>query len=178
MKTIEIKLFSFNELTKEAQQVAIKNERDNMDSYYLEHEAMQSLNKFAEHFNSELKDWSIDFWNTSRSYVKFSVPEYMEEISENDLKLSVEAMGEYNPKTLKGLGDCKFTGVCFDEDAGDGARKAYFAGERDVNAILQAGFESWLDSVQKDVEYQMSDEAIIETFEANSYDFTEDGEIY
>ena len=178
MKTIEIKLYSFNELSKEAQQSAIKNEREKMDSYNFEHEAMQSLKKFTEHFNSELNDWSIDFWNTGHSYVKFSIPEHMEKISENDLKLSIEAMGEYSRKTLKGLGDCKFTGVCFDEDAADGARKAFFAGERDINEILQAGFDSWLKAVQNDVEYQMSDEAIKETFEANDYDFTEEGEQY
>jgi len=175
MKTIKINLFKFNELNEEAKQVAIENYKNTVTEYCFADEAIKSLEKFAEHFNSKLKNWSIDFFNYSPSFATFSE---VEEIEENELKELIMQMGEFNPETLRGLGDCKFTGVCFDEEAADGARKAFFNGERNVNEILQAGFDSWINSVNKDAEYQISDEAVSETLKANEYDFTEDGEIY
>lgn len=175
MKTIQIKLYSFNELSKDAQETAIENVRENITDYYHDRDALNSLKEFAKHFNSELKGWEIDFFNTSFSSVKFAE---VEEMEESELKELIMQMGEFNPETLKGLGDCKFTGVCFDEDAADGARKAFFAGERDVNEILQAGFNTWLKSVHADTDFLTSDEGIKEEIEANEYDFTEDGEQY
>ena len=102
----------------------------------------------------------------------------MENLKANELKQYIKSMGSYNAKTKKGLGDCKFTGYCMDESACDGARIAFFKGERDINEILQAGYESWYEDCNKDAEYQISDEAITEHFEENEYNFTEDGTIY
>ncbi len=175
MKTIQIKLYSFNELSKDAQKKAIENIREDITEYHHDREALNSLEKFASHFNSQLKNWGIDFFNYNPSFATFSE---VEEIEENELKELIMQMGEFNPDTLKGLGDCKFTGVCFDEDAADGARKAFFNGERDINEILQAGFDSWLKSVHADTDFLTSDEGIKEEIEANEYDFTEDGEQY
>lgn len=171
MKTIQINLYTFSELSKESQQKVIQNFRDTTD-YFNDNEAINSLKRFAEHFGSELKDYSIDFFNNSHSSVKFSE---VEEIKENELKELVLSMGEFNPETLRGLGECKFTGVCFDEDAADGARISFFNGERDVNKLLQAGFKTWLKAVHSDTEYLISDKGITETIEANDYTFEEDG---
>lgn len=175
MKTIEIKLFKFNELNEKAQEKAVEKYRDNTFEYHFADEALNSLKKFAEHFGSRLKNWEIDFFNCSPSFATFSE---IDEMEENELKELILSMGEFNPETLKGLGDCKFTGVCFDENAADGARKAFFEGERDINEILQAGFDTWLTDVHTDAEYQISDEAIKETLTVNEYDFTEDGKMY
>tara|TARA_R110000868_G_scaffold297060_1_gene557392 strand:+ start:283 stop:816 length:534 start_codon:yes stop_codon:yes gene_type:complete len=172
MKTIKINLYNFNELSEKVQKEVIENQRLLMTEYTWDNDALKSLQKFAEHFNSELKDWSIDFFNYGPSHVKFMEVEEMEETELKDLILK---MGSYNKDTLKGLGDCKFTGVCFDESVCDGARKAFFEGERDINEILQAGFNTWLEDVQSDTEYLQSDKAIIETIEANEYTFEENG---
>ncbi len=87
-------------------------------------------------------------------------------------------LGGYDPETLCGNGDCVLTGVCVDEDCIDGFRKAWQAGERDLEKLMQAAFESLLESCEDDYEYQLSDEACAETADANDYEFTESGEFY
>ena len=177
MKTIETKVYQFQELGKEAKKNALNNLRESMEErgYFWDQDAIKSLKKFAEHFGGELKDYSIDFLCPSQSSADFYAPE---DISAKELKELILSMGSFNKKTLKGLGDCKFTGVCFDEDAADGARKAFFDGERDLNKILQNGFKFWMSSTNQDYEYQLSDKGLIEDLESNDREFTEDGEIY
>jgi hypothetical protein len=86
-------------------------------------------------------------------------------------------MGTFNGQTLIGDGECKFTGYCMDENAADGARKAFFNGERELKEILLAGFENWHKAVTADCEYQLSKKGFAEHCEANNYEFTEDGEL-
>lgn len=172
MKTIEINLYSFNELSEEAKEKALENWRYEQE-YFWADDSIESLKKFAEHFNAELTNYGIDFFGCSHSHAKFNVPD--EEFTENELKSLIESMGTYNSETLRGNGDCKFTGVCFDEDAADGARRAFFNGERDLNSILQAGFATWLKDVQADAEYQQSEEYFAEHCEGNDYTFEADG---
>ena len=178
MKQVTINTYKFAELSDKAKETAMEHYRNNTFEYFWGDDAIKSLEKFAEHFNCELSDYSIEWFEGHRNNVRFSVPEYMENLKANELKQYIKSMGSYNAKTKKGLGDCKFTGYCMDESACDGARIAFFKGERDINEILQAGYESWYEDCNKDAEYQISDEAITEHFEENEYNFTEDGTIY
>ena len=174
MKKIEILLYSFSELSQEAKEYALNKWNENND-YHFGDEALESLKKFAEHFNAELRDWSIDYLEGYRSHVKFVLPE--PEPTEKELKEMIKSMGSYNKKTLRGLGDCKFTGVCFDENCADGAREAFVKGERNLLELLFAGYGEWHRAVTGDVEYQMSEEAFAETCEANEYTFEENGKM-
>ncbi len=174
MKKIEITLYEFSELSKEAKQHALEINA-NESEYFWGDDAIKSLQKFAEHFNCELKNYYIDWYEKYRNEIFFSVPDYVKDYSEDELKEIIEGMGTYNKKTLKGLGDCKFTGVCFDEDAADGARIAFYNGERDVKEILYAGYESWYKASNSDYMHQLSEEGFNEHCEANEYTFEEDG---
>ena len=176
MRTETINIFTFEELSEEAQNKAVELNSYEQE-YFWADDSINSLKKFAEHFNSSLSNWSIDFLNSSQSSVSFSVSEYMEELSEEELKSYIFDMGTFNAETLRGDGECKFTGYCRDEDAADGARIAYFKGERDIKELLEAGFETWHKAVVKDYEYQLSKEGYKEHCEANSLEFTEDGEL-
>ena len=49
--------------------------------------------------------------------------------------------------------------------------------ETTFEELIKDCFHSFAKSVASDIEYQNSDEAIIETIEANDYDWTEDGKI-
>jgi len=175
MKTIEVNLYEFHELSAEAKAKAVeKNAETAKYSWY--RDAMKSLNKFTEHFGADLSRYEIDFYGGSPSYARFDVSDYAEyQTKETELKQMIQGMGSYNKKTLKGKGDCKFTGFCMDEDATDGARRAYFKGERSIKELLNAGFNTWLKAAQADYRHQISAEGFAEDCEANGWTFEADG---
>jgi len=176
MITIRTKLYQFNELSKKAQAAAVENNAINAE-YFFADDAINSLKEFAKHFNCELQDYEFDFTGAyCHSWAKFDTDSA--EFTEDELLALIESMGGYNKETLRGDGDCVFSGYCADEDAADGARIAFFNGERDINNILQSGFNSWLKSVMADYEYQLSHEGFADHCEANNLEFKEDGTIF
>lgn len=175
MRTIRTKVYQFSELSKAAQENATQINAYDCE-FFDAYEFLASLKGLAEHFNCELKDYEIDWLNSSApSFAYFNVPDYVNNWSEDELKTQVLSMGTYNTDTLRGDGECKFTGVCFDEDAADGLRKAYFEGERDMKELLQAGFKTWFKAANEAYEYQLSLEGFAEHCEANEYEFKADG---
>lgn len=175
MRTVRTKVYQFSELSDKAKQNAVELNAYDCE-FFDANEFLQSLKKFAEHFNCELKQYDIDWSNSvQHSGASFSIPDYVKEWTEDELKTKVLSMGSYNEKTLMGNGDCVFTGVCFDEDAADGLRKAYFDGERNMKELLQAGYKTWFKAANSAYEYQLSIEGYAEQCEANEYEFTVDG---
>lgn len=76
---------------------------------------------------------------------------------------------------------CVLTGVCYDDDMLMPLyqfldRKGYEG--YNFSELMEACYSNLEKSLQREEEYLYSDEAIIETIEANDYDFTEDGEIW
>lgn len=171
--------YRFHELSPEAK-IAVRYTAA-FSEYHHDSDAMRSLEAFAEHFGSRLANWSIDWSNSSYSSAEFSAAELtVAELSERFSRL-----GEFNPETLQGVGECKLTGYCYDEDCIDGAR-AWFMSQPepadaseplDLAPMFEAGFRRWLAAVHEDYEYQQSDEALAETCEANDYWFTEGGKL-
>lgn len=163
-------VYEFNELSDAAKDRA----REFMLSdYSWAEEAMESIKAFARHFDSKLTNWEINFACAASSSTDFA----RADLDSDEIWRRLEELGSFDPKTLMGSGECKLTGFCMDEYAVDGFRKAWFSGERDLNELLQAGFESWLKAVQADYEYQRSDEQLAEHCAANEYFFTEEGEL-
>lgn len=163
-------VYEFNELSDAAKDRA----RELLCSEYSwADEAMESLEAFARHFDSKLTDRQINFACAARSTADFSCSD----LDTDEIWRRLKELGSFDPKTLIGSGECKLTGYCMDESAIDGFRKAWFSGERDLNELLQAGFESWIQAVQADYEYQRSDEQLAEHCSANEYFFTEEGEL-
>lgn len=183
MRTIKINLYSFNELSEEAKQKAVKNNAATHE-YFWAYDAIKSLRAFINHFEAKLKNYSIDFYSASYSYIELnsvynasdfeSEEEYLNFIDEKLFEL-----GSYNKETYKGNGECKLTGVCFDECLIDGFRISYLKeGERDLKQLLNNGFNEWLAACKKDYEYQISSEGFSDYCESNELEFLETGEIY
>lgn len=165
-----VQTFKFSELSDEAKEKVVSNLMEH--GYSWDSEAIESLEALAEHFNGKLENYSIDFFNSSPSSAKFSMPE----MDCETIQKKLNELGTFNPDTLKGYGDCKLTGVCFDENAIDGFRKEFMTkNETNLNKLMQAAFQEWLKICQEDCEYQFSNEAIQETCEANEYEFLKDG---
>lgn len=185
--------YNYNELSDRAKERA--KEWLNQDGYSWGDDAMNTLHALSAHFYGKLSDWSIDWANPSASSVSFSMPEW----SHAEFARRLSELGEFNPETGKGLGDCKLTGVCFDEDAIDGLRAAFASlpvpdesarydedGEEnedwglisseDIEELMQSAWWQLALSCRDDYESQFSDENVIETCEANGYVFFANGE--
>jgi hypothetical protein len=170
VKTIET--FKYSELSDAAKAKA----RDwfrNSDEFTSGDEYLESIKRLTEHFGGKIKDYEIDWSNSTRpSWMKFE----MSELEPEDIEAKLKELGTYDPETLKGNGECKLTGVCYDEDAIDGFRIAFLRdNERNLDKLMQAAFKTWIDSAHKEYDYRQSDEAVAEGIEANEYDFTADG---
>lgn len=170
MRTIHTDVYTFDELNDQAKQKAMEWYRL-MTSYSWSQEAIDSLNKMTERFGGKIKDYSIDFYDNSYSSIDFDMPE----MEEAEIKEILDTLGNFNPDTLKGLGDCVLTGVCFDEAVIDGFRQAWYKGERNLDKLMQAGFKTWLEDCQSDALSQLEDEQVAESIRANEYDFTIEG---
>ena len=173
MRLKEIEVYKFHELSEKAKD---KFRYSGLTlGYYSSDDAIKSIAKLAEHFNSEFKNYSIDFLEGYHNKYSMDVPSYMEDITEEELKSLIDSLGEYNKDTFKGLGDCVLTGVCFDDDAIDGLRIAYFNGIRDIKTLLERAFDSWYKSAHAEAEYQISNEGLTELCTANDYEFLSNG---
>lgn len=172
MRTIETKLYHYNELAPEAQERAREWYREfcNMIGYeWIYREANDSRSSFLHSFGAEFKRGRI-----GSDYVH---------IADNDIgDLSYVRLWKYlNAKhadCISKIGHCQFTGVCWDENLLDGIaefmRKPY---KTDFESLLYSCCEDLRIAVEAEIDYQNSDEQIAESIIANEYEFTYQGEI-
>ena len=159
MKTIQVNLYKFDELSDEAKQTAREwYTKDGIDYPFLQ-DAGESLKAFCSAFNVKIKDYSIGAF--SHSWVKTDV-------------------NNSNFKGLK-LKDVKRdnmpTGYYLDNDLWVTFYDTFKNTGNALGAFNDA-IEAWIKALLSDVEYQYTDEAIDENLRINEYDFTEDGEVY
>lgn len=173
MRTISIPILKFEELSRKAKDKA-KYEYQSSEGYLYADDALASLDALAERFDGEIKDWSIDWFNTSHSNIEFDMPE----LEDEEVLRRLNELGSYDKKTLKGHGDCVLTGYCADESAIDGFRQSFHAGERNLNSLMQAAFKTWLADAQSDCEAFYEDNTFAEHCDANNYEFYETGKMY
>ena len=95
----------------------------------------------------------------------------------------MDGLGDFNPSTLKGVGECKLTGVYSDEWLIDGAREAYFSAPNiNCNNFLErihiAALSSWKKEADEAATFQYTDEAVNEACGCNGYEFYMDGRLF
>jgi len=203
MKTIELKLYKFDELSDEAKEKAISEYRENNVEYFWVEEWKDSLRKFTDYFGIET-DWSVG--TSSCSYCDMSRNNFDGEILElsgirlrtyllnnyYDIFYERKSYGQYKKRENgKWKYDryskiqyietsCPFTGYCGDEDVISPMRN--FIEKPSDNITFQEligdCLTSWKDGLLADMEYQDSEEFAKEELDQRDYDFTEDGEIY
>jgi hypothetical protein len=173
-ETIVVVVYKFSELSAEAQEAA-KQKYIATNGFTAKDEYMASITKLAEHFDGTLFSYEVDFLNVFPSRASFSMSNI---ITEKWLKDKLDELGEYNPDTLKGHGECKLTGFCADEAAIDGFRKAYFQGERSLNRLMQAAFSTWLKAAHEDCEAEFKNENFTDFADANDFEYLKNGTLY
>lgn len=180
----DVTVYKWPELSEAAKDNARQKyeEHNGGANWFRAEEYLDAIKKLAKHFGGKVVDYSLD-WSggCSPSSMDFEMPT-REEIGmtktgwRRDIWAKLRELGRFNRRTLRGHGDCKLTGMCYDENAIDGFRWAFYRDkENDLNVLMQSAFDSWMKAAHEDYEYDFGDEGMKETAEANEYEYTEDG---
>ena len=174
MKTITINLYSFKELSPEAQQKVLEKYYD-INVYS---EWWDDTYEDAKNIGLKIDECDIERGNFCRgSFMKDSI-----EVADNIMKEHGETCETY--KTAK---EYKENWDKLVEKYSDGINKDCVTEDNEYDfdneanelegEFLKALLEDYLIMLRKDLEYKTSKEAIIETIECNDYTFTEDGDM-
>ena len=200
MRTIERKIYRYDELNEQAKQVAIESMKEEISSVRIEsdsYEYRNTLEKIEHIFGVKVYNWDVNEYNP---YFRFEFTN-IEEDTENEPRLLLRYLNtnvlpyidnkkRYYSKTSRASRksrilfnnsyDYCLTG-CWCDDAVDNALnninqsvKNKFNAREFVESILEGFFKQW----QNDYEYALSDECIAEDIEANEYEFYENGKPY
>ena len=163
MKTIEIQLFKFSELSEDAQKKAIEKLSDiNVDYDWWEVICEDAENIGLKITEFDLYRMSIDGnFNLSAAEVAHNIMNELGVMCET-YKTAETFLNEFNPVFAEYM------------ETEEGEDKLIDLESDFLNSLL----EDYRIMLQKDFDYLTSEEAIIETIEANDYDFTANGELY
>lgn len=200
MRTIERQIFRYDELSEQAQKVAIEFMRDEISNVRIEsdsYEYRNTLDKIEHLFGVNVYDLHVDEYN---AYFRFDFVGIDEDI-ENEPRLLLRYLNanvlpcidnkkRYYSKTArvsrksrilcnKSFDYC-LTG-CWCDDAVDNALnninqsvKNQLNAREFVKNLLEGFFKQW----QNDYKYACSDKCIAEEIEINDYEFYENGNPY
>lgn len=200
MKTIERQIFRYDELSEQAQKVAIEFMKDEISSVRTEsysYEYRNTLDEIEHIFGVNVYDWHVDEYNY---HFRFDFTGIDEE-TENEPRLLLRYLNtnvlpyidnkkRYYSKTARVSRKSRIlcnndyeyclTG-CWCDNAIDNALnninqsvKNRLNAREFVENLLEGFFKQW----QNDYEYACSDECIAEEIEANDYEFYNNGRPY
>lgn len=200
MRTIEHKIYRYDELSEQAQKLAIESTRERISSVRIESDSYDyrnTLDEIEHIFGVKVYNWHVDEYNY---YFRFDFTDIDEDMENeprlllrylnNNILPCIDNKKRYYSKTARvsrksrilcnnGYEYC-LTG-CWCDSAIDKALnninqsvKNKFNARDFVGSILEGFFEQW----RKDYEFASSDECIAEDIEANDYEFFENGKPY
>lgn len=208
MKTIEIKILTFEELTPEAQQVAIEDYRNNQTFDFVWDDAHATIKEFL--------DWVPMIKTGRNSWLDCNLDSVEDKIRElTGLRLRTWFLNNfsflYKRKYLKNFEghkahrmirnkevnrtgkkycfaysniqetkECNLTGHCYDMDFLDPIYNFIAAPDKSTNfdEVIKDCFDSLRKSIENEIEAMQENEYITEEIEANDYEFTADGKMY
>lgn len=172
MKKVTINLYSFAELSDDAKQKALEKLWDlNVD-----HEWWEFIYEDAENVGVRIKGFDLDRHTIDGDFISDAVAEkILKDHGENceTFKTAKNYYTEYD-KLVEKYSDGKVLNKVAEDNEYEFDKEADELAEEFQDNIL----EDYLSMLRQEYEYQTSEEAIIESIEANEYQFTEDGELY
>lgn len=200
MRTLEVKLYKFSELSKEAKQNAIENYRNEgvEDVWWSErvasfdkakkiYESIEYASDNGNTYGNTIKGARLYTWimnNLSDQWLdtkciskgadgKFSISEYEYKYNGSTKKRRSKIFKQNN------LENCFLTGVCYDTDFMQPIIDFLKNPSEDINnEDLAENIPSYEKIAERDEEYYNSDEYIEEELENRELEYTEDGKIY
>lgn len=215
MRTVRTKVYSFNELTENAQQKAINTIRNKgIDVNYVYDDAYETVKKFHYFFNTnegsrswfdvsfnkiddnvlKLEGLRLRTYLLNNFYCILYQRKYITTINKwlkvrhnmcfpKQGKITPEYTNIYS--NLSKTTDCVLTGVCYDNDLLqpiydfiDNYKGKLYQSCMTFEELINDCFASLEKSIENEIDYRNSDEAIIETILSNGYEFTKDGDIF
>jgi hypothetical protein len=189
VRTIEVKLYKFEELGEKAKARALEDWKGKQTEIFWADETIDSLKALIKSAELKLKDWGIGAY--SHSYVRLESFEG-EDLTgkralawlENNLLAGLRIpyrgakrweLARYGSYYRAGMiKPCPFTGYCADDDFLDELRKDIKEG-----STVKEAFEALADKARRmlenELDAQQSEEYFKEHADANDYEFTEDG---
>lgn len=174
MRTIETQVFTFDELSEEAKKKAING----LSSINLDHEWWDFVYEDAKNVGIKIdgfdtgRSWEINLEFISSAYE--SASKMMKEHGEmcDTYKTSAQFVKDWDELVGK-YSDGVNTSVVADDNEYEFDKEA---DELEKEFIKSIGHD-WLTILRNEEEYRYSEEAVIETINANEYEFTEEGEL-
>lgn len=171
METVEIKVYSFGELSEDAKQNAIENLSDNNVDYSWWKYIYEDANNIG---------LEIDEFDLCRSkYCKGQLLYSASEVAANIFKEHGEDTSTYTT-ALNFMNDWKpiFDDYMNEESEGYESRDNENKMIDLESDFLDSLLKDYANMLQDEYEWLISTEAIVETIEANEYYFTEDGKLF
>ena len=186
MKTIEIQLYKFNELSKESKEKALKNYsniNENMDYDYIIYEAVRELTT-AGFLNAKIE--YSGFWSQGDGLcfdATIDVSKFAETSNEKRIaKLifdgSIEEFTIEKTSFANHYSHEKTRYIDHSKTGRENIDKVMETLENKIESIRLQFCNKFYNTLEDAYDYDNSEEAIIETFDMNDYDFTENGKIY
>jgi hypothetical protein len=190
MKTVEITLYDFDELSEEVQQRVINKYRNEGDMDFWRDEYEKTLELFCDIFNIKVNEWAICYrkailfdFNHDDDVRELSGVRAVKWFWNNGYQKCMK--GKYyhknrkhrHSKILLEADNCPLTGVCSDDYILEPLIE--FMKKPDsstVYEVLEKCLERWLNAMESDYEETQEDEYIIEQLEG--FMFTISGEIH
>lgn len=160
MKTIEIEIYTFEELSEQAKETARAWWRNGDDFPYFG-EMAQSLKAFCDHYGVKLVDYTLS--DCYRAHI--------------DTDASPRSFRGLALKQVQGNAQLMPTGVFYDCRLFEGFADSFKKSGDALDAFKET-LEDYLRMVREEIEYYYSDENIDEMLIVNEYDFTEDGKLF
>lgn len=171
MKTIEVKLYQFSELSDEAK----KNAIEKLSDINVEFAWWLLAYEDAERIGLKITSFDLDQNRHAEGHFLLSPAEVAQNIFNNHgvncetYKTAQSFINEWQPLFANYLDEGN-------EDYEN--RESEYKLQDMEDDFLKSLLEDYSIMLQNECEYLQTDEAIIETIEANEYDFTEDGKLY
>lgn len=176
MRTIETKIYTFDELSEDAKEKAIEELYDINVNY----DWWEYTYEDAKWVGLKLTGFDIG----RGSYCEGELIEGMEKVIENILSNHGESCGTHKLATeYKETSDVltKQMNEAYNDDSDEGYER-YSELETEFedleNEFLKELLNEYLTMLRNEYEYLTSEEAIIETIRTNEYEFTEDGKLF
>lgn len=206
MRTITIKLYNIDELSKDAQQKAYQNYcQSGVLDYQYTTEMINSLKAFCKLFNIDLLNWSLSsqncdiryrlqfdnedvenlsgirlakyIWNNYRNNLfTYKTEWYTDKIKNTVSDRSKKMIYKYQLQR----NNCPFTGVCYDDDLLDPLYKHLSTYDKNVTFadLLGDCIQSFETSCHNELEYLESFDYFIEMARSNEWEYSKYGVIH
>tara|TARA_R110002020_G_scaffold334555_2_gene549801 strand:- start:10520 stop:11131 length:612 start_codon:yes stop_codon:yes gene_type:complete len=203
MKTLEIQLFNFEELSKESKENAIQQIEGTRDYFYIWDESYQTVKKFnyifdlKEGYNSWL-NYQSNFDENIENLKGLRLRKYILNNYFNSLYKGkyYSTSGYFDDKNKyhykKRYSKCQFenccvlTGLCYDDDI---LKPIYelieykkenrqYLDNINIYDIFNSCFDNLKNSIENEIQYNESKEGIIEHIISNDINFLSTGQIY